>query len=161
MTGYNYQYGMSNRALDAYENGIKPLSRITCQDLKFAGWKGTKKEALAIAKAGRWLPAEWHHSGGTWYNKVDFYDPHDLVEYWQSLSPSEQIEVRLNALRESQRGKEEKKVRGSYTVWGGTHRRPRRLYDEVFTGTLIGEWIHLDGGGRKKATGNHITWEII
>jgi len=80
MTGYNYASGMSNAALDAYENGNKPLSKITALDLKLAGWHGTKAEAVRLAKSGFWRPSEWHHSGGTWYNRVDFYDPADLVK---------------------------------------------------------------------------------
>ena len=73
MAGYNYYEGMSNNALDAYEDGKKPLSRITALDLKLAGWQGTKADAMRLAKSKFWKPCEWHHSGGTWYNEVYFY----------------------------------------------------------------------------------------
>ena len=95
MAGYNYYEGMSNNALDAYQDGKKPLSRITALDLKLAGWRGTKADAMRLAKSDFWKPCEWHHSGGTWYNEVYFYDPADLVECWNDATDAE----RLNTLK--------------------------------------------------------------
>lgn len=155
MAGYSYEYGMSNAALDAYENGNKPLSKITAQDLKLAGWRGTKAEAIRLAKSGFWRPSEWHHSGGTWYNRVDFYDPAELVEAWEEAS----ADSRSVALAQDA-PTEEKRVAGEYKLWGGSRKHPTVVGHESFTGTLRGNWIHLDGGGRKKATGNHIKWQI-
>ena len=154
MAGYNYDYGMSNAALDAYENGNKPLSKITAQDLKWAGWKGTKSDAARLAKSGFWQPCEWHHSGGTWYNRVDFYDPADLVEAWENSTD----ESRSSALAQDEPGAE-KRVTGEYKIWGGSRKRPTIIGYESFTGTLRGNWIHLDAGGKKKASGNHIEWK--
>lgn len=156
MAGYNYYEGMSNNALDAYEDGKKPLSKITAQDLKLAGWQGTKAEALRLAKSGFWQPCEWHHSGGTWYNRVDFYDPTELVEKWRGTSEQK----RLNALEPEEKSNEEKKVRGEYTLWGGSRRRPKIVGYEPFIGTLRGNWIYLKNGDKKKANGNHIRWEV-
>jgi hypothetical protein len=155
MTGYNYYQGMSNNALDAYENGKKPLSKITAQDLKWAGWKGTKAEAIHLAKSGFWDTSEWHHSGGTWYNRVDFYDPAELVEKWEEAS----ADSRSVALAQDEDA-DEKRVAGEYTLWSGSRKHPTVVGHESFTGTLRGDWIHLDGGGKKKASGNHIKWEI-
>ena len=52
--GYDYEAGMSVNALRAYEDGRKPISKITADDLKFAGWTETKKLAVALAKDGFW-----------------------------------------------------------------------------------------------------------
>jgi hypothetical protein len=158
MTGYNYYQGMSNNALDAYENGKKPLSKITAQDLRQAGWKGTKAEAIRLAKSDFWRPSEWHHSGGTWYNRVEFYAAADLIEAWQELTATEQDAHRKTCKTRAEPAKGER-VTGSYTIWGGSRQHPRKIGEETFAGALTGDWIHLDGGGRKKATGNHITWE--
>mgnify|MGYP003116758921 CR=1 FL=1 len=49
MAGYNYAYGMSNNALDAYEEGIKPISQITAEDLRRVCWRGTKADAIRLA----------------------------------------------------------------------------------------------------------------
>tara|TARA_B100000519_G_scaffold196259_1_gene202352 strand:- start:3347 stop:3820 length:474 start_codon:yes stop_codon:yes gene_type:complete len=157
MAGYNFYAGMSNNALNAYEDGKKPLSRITALDLKLAGWRGTKAEALRLAKSEFWKPCEWHHSGGTWFNRVDFYDPADLVECWNDATDAE----RLNALKKEEPKPEEKRVRGEFTIWGGTRRRPRKVGTKPFIGTLKNNWIFLDSGGKKKANGNHIKWEVV
>ena len=109
MAGYNYYEGMSNNALDAYENGIKPLSKITALDLKLAGWTGTKADAMRLAKSEFWKSCEWHHSGGSWYNSVDFYNPADLVDSWGSASSAE----RIDALKTEEPKLEEKKCAGN------------------------------------------------
>tara|TARA_R110000787_G_scaffold277678_1_gene387130 strand:- start:722 stop:1195 length:474 start_codon:yes stop_codon:yes gene_type:complete len=157
MAGYNYYEGMSNNALDAYENGIKPLSKITALDLKLAGWTGTKADAMRLAKSEFWKSCEWHHSGGSWYNSVDFYNPADLVEYWDAASSAE----RVDALKTKEPIVEELQVRGEYTLWGGTRKRPRKIGSQPFVGTLKNNWIFLDDGTKKKASGNYITWEVV
>ena len=157
MAGYNYHAGMSNRAVDAYHSGIKPLSKITAADLRGAGWTETKTKAIALAKSGFWKPGEWHHSGGTWYNRVDFYDAADLVANWKCLTTVEQAnEIAKCQIATPQTGE---RVQGEYVIWGGSRRRPRKIGAEKFTGIKTGDWITLDDGSRKKASGNHITWE--
>ena len=116
-----------------------------------------KADGMRLAKSEFWLPCEWHHSGGTWYNEVYFYDPVELVESWNDATNEE----RLNALKKEEPKPEEKRVRGEFTLWGGTRRRPRRVGTQPFTGTLKNNWIFLDDGGKKKASGNHIRWEVV
>jgi len=158
MVGYSFENGMSNNAVAAYENGIKPLSKITILDLRAAGWEGTKKLAQALAKDGTWPRAEWHHSGGTYYNRVDFYDPTQLMDAWGEMTHKDR-EYKLQQISEKQAPSEGQKVTGKYAEFGGSRRRPRFLGHTEFTGLLVGAWIHLDDGGRKKATGNHIEWK--
>ena len=161
MSGYNHAQGMSNRAVTAYAEGKKPLSKFTLEDLRNAGWQRSKKEAIALAKSGQWRPSEWHHSGGTWYNSVDFFDPRDLLEV-QPLQGEQQgttktYYAKIHAWLEDC----DHRVTGSYSIFGGSRRRPTHLGTEKFTGTLRGNWIHLDDGGKKKADGNHISWELL
>lgn len=158
MAGYDYQAGMSNNAVEAYDRGVKPISSITRQDLDQAGLDIPIAFARWLAKQGHWSPAEWHHSGGTWYNEVEFYDPVELA----AVIAEEGLDI--SALRgqwKSSAGQPKTagaRVRGSYAEFGGTRRRPRFVGDVAFTGTLAGDWIHLDGGGKKRADGRHITW---
>ena len=77
--GYDHDAGMAVKAVRAYERGVKPISKITVADLKEAGWTKSKKLAVSLAKQGVWHSHEWHHSGGEWFNKVDFYDPSHLI----------------------------------------------------------------------------------
>ena len=155
MTGYN-DFSMSNNAVAAYADGVKPLSKITIADLRAAGWQSSKALAVRLTKAGIWTAAEWHHSS-KYFNRVDFYDPAELVEAWNNLdepSRRDHLAARpadVNAVR----------VSGVYVEWGGSRRRPRRLRDVEFTGDLLGDWIYLDAGGRKKASGNHVTWRPL
>ena len=158
MTGYNYAAGMSNRAVSAYEDGLAPLSRITVAMLRQAGWQDTKALAKALAKSGKWSAAEWHHTGGTWYNSTDFYRASDLVEFWKDLTLEQRQQIKERAtIKKSP----PVKVRGQYTIWGGSRRRPRRMGEQKFTGTKTGNWIKLDQGGRKKASGHWITWTEV
>ena len=159
MSGYDYDAGMSVNAIDAYECGRKPLSKISLDDLRFAGWKGTKALATSLAKSGFWRTSEWHHSGGTWYNKVDFYNPLELVDFWDSCDDQRKLELQnTNSKKTAGDGV---RVKGSFVLWGGSRRSPRRVGEQDFEGTLKGNWIYLDAGGKKKAAGNHITFAEI
>ncbi len=154
MAGYNYTEGMSNRAVTAYMAGKAPLTKITLKQMRDCGWKGTKKEALILAKQDEWKPCEWHHSGGTWYNKVNFYDPNDLAD----LSPEDIHQCKIN---NETKDDVVKRVKGSFVIWGGSRKRPKQIGDQHFTGILKNGWVYLDAGGKKKATGNWIIVEEI
>ena len=159
MTGYNHAHGMSNNAVAAYNRGAAPISQITAGDLKAAGWDGTVKLAKHLAKVGVWRTSEWHHSGGTWYNKVDFFDPADLVGAWAEMDEDDRDAAKAAASAKAVPA-EGQRVSGTYTVWGGSRRHPRRVGEREFTGLMVGNWIAVDGGGRKSANGNSITWRI-
>ena len=141
MAGYNFCLGMSNNAVAAYEDGVKPLSQITRADLQDAGLAITLQFAKWLAKRRHWQSHEWHHSGGSYFNRVKFYDPRHLAEL------VEDGDLDLVALQELFQAE----------------KREARLPDvlvrrEAFQGTKVGDWIHLGGGGKKKASGKHISW---
>ena len=159
MAGYDHSAGMSNNATAAYSVGVKPISQISRADLDEAGLNTLPVDfARWLARKGHWPAAEWHHSGGSWFNKVNFYDPAHLCEL------IDEGDLDLVALRSEWKRPAETnsaRVRGRYAEWGGSRRRPTLLGHVEFTGTLAAGWIHLDTGGRKKASGNHITWHPI
>lgn len=160
--GYDWDRGMSNNAVWAYEDGRKPLSRFTAQDLKDAGWKETKRLALALAASGFWSTTEWHHTGGDYYNKVAFYNPAVLVDRWAALTDAERQEKREQNKPAPKALVEEIEVKGSYAVWYKNGRGRRRIsHRETFQGVKRGDWIHLSTGGRKNAYGRNISWEIV
>ena len=160
MAGYNFFLGMSNNAVAAYADGVKPLSQITRSDLQDAGLAITLRFARWLANRGHWRSYEWHHSGGTYFNRVKFFDPQHLAEL------VEDGDLDLAALREQfdAEGREDSppdegiKVSGSFAVWERRYGRNVLARRETFQGTKIGDWIHLDGGGKKKASGKHISW---
>ena len=170
MAGYN-GYSMSNNAVAAYDEGKKPLSKIKASDLKASGWLYSAGFAKWLAKQKRrnghfdndymiWEPAEWHHTSKE-YNCTNFYDPDDLLNAWIDVPDERRNELFLD-YADSQKSKAKTgiPVKGTYVEFTGTRRRPKANEVE-FTGTLIGNWIHLHRGGKKKADGNHITWEKI
>ena len=156
MAGYDHQAGMSNNAVAAYAAGVKPITQIGRADLDDAGLDIPVAFAHWLAREGHWSAAEWHHSGGTWYNRVDFYDPEILAADVRDGA------LDLGALRALWKAPKSEagaaRVRGSYSEFGGSRRRPRYMGEVEFTGRLVGDWIHIDGGGKKRASGNHITW---
>ena len=160
MAGYNFCLGMSNNAVAAYEDGVKPLSQITRADLQDAGLAITLQFAKWLAKRRHWQSDEWHHSGGSYFNRVKFYDPRHLAELvedgdldlvaLQELFQAEKREARLPD--------EGIEVSGTYAVWERRYGRNVLVRREAFQGTKVGDWIHLGGGGKKKASGKHISW---
>lgn len=160
--GYDWDRGMSNNAVWAYEDGRKPLSKFTAQDFKDAGWKETKRLALALAESGFWTTDEWHHSGGGYYNKVSFYDPQILVQRWNNLTNEQRAEHRENNKPSPKTPVEDIKVTGRYAVWTRGYRgRPTVSHHVSFEGVKRGDWIHLSTGKRKNAYGRNITWEPV
>lgn len=157
MSGYSYREGMSNGAVEAYDSGLFPLSRLTVDGLRDAGWRETKTLAKALAKSGQWHRAVWHHTSNR-YNQTDFYNPADLVAYWEGMTVEDRRQIKAD-LACKKAAIEAVRVRGSFAIWGGSRRRPRRVGEQAFEGTKIGAWIQLDGGGKKLADGRWIRWE--
>jgi len=160
MSGYD-GFSMSNNARDAYDQGKRPLSQFKAADLKAAGWPGTLAFAQWLGREGHWQPCEWHHSSKE-FNATDFFDPIELVEWWDGLDDAERSELlqRFISTIRPRKAAEEVRVEGTYIAWSGSRRHPKATEVE-FTGTLRGDWITLDGGGRKKASGRHITYRAI
>jgi len=159
--GYDYERGMSNRALEAYREGRQPLSRWTAGELRESGWKHTLKLARHLAKAGVWHSWEWHHSGGTYFNRVYFYDAAQLLESWGALSEDERR--RHMAECAAPKIEDEESVEGSLalfeTRWRGGRPYSVQVGRQEFTGIKRGKWIFLDGSNAKKrASGKHISW---
>jgi len=160
--GYDYDAGMSNRALAAYEEGRKPLSKWTAAALRRGGWEHTLKLAKYLAKVGVWHSWEWHHSGGTYYNEVTFYDVAELVDRWNALSDDSR--QRHIAECAAPKADDVERVTGSFalfeTRWTRAGRpRTVEVGRREFTGTRRGAWIHLDGTNkRKRASGKHLSW---
>ena len=161
--GYDHDAGMSNRAIAAYSAGRQPLSRWTAAELRRGGWKHTLRLAKHLAKTGLWRSAEWHHSGGTYFNRVAFYDVSNLVDRWSALTASEQqqkiAECNVPSVAEGV------KVAGTYTIFETRwyRRRPRQVEagQQEFTGVKIGAWIYCDSDIKKKAAGKHLRYHAI
>lgn len=155
MSGYDYDLGMSNRAVAAYQAGLRPLSKFNTADFREIGI--SKAFATWLAKNGYWRSCEWHHSSN-FFNKTYFYDLEDLRAV---------LLEQIGELQEMYRSKPkpvEKEgfpVTGSYTIWGGSMNRRKKIGTREFTGIKKGDWIHVDGGGKKKASSQHLQWKKV
>lgn len=159
MAGY-CNYSMSNNAVGAYHDGRKPLSKITAKDVAEAGFTEPLAFAKWLAKHGHWDASEWHHTSKE-YNRTDFYDADDLADWWNNDLDQAQRDKYLADYRDTKpKPTVEVRVTGTYTEFTGSRNHPKPV-QIAFTGTLRGDWIHLDNGKRKRATGNWITFTTI
>jgi len=157
MAGY-YGYSMSNNAVDAYRNGLRPLSQLKSSHLKLVGWPHSLSFAKFLAKIGQWESYECHHTSKE-FNCTNFYSPEILVEWWQDEAIERQQELLDMFKAEQNKTKCDEQVCGEYTEFSGSRRHPKTTTVK-FTGTLRGNWIYLKSG-RKKANGNHIRWRRV
>lgn len=82
MAGYS-GYSMSNNAIQAYNEGKMPLSKITRKELD-------KYNITMSVELFKWIcqckniikPCEWHHTS-KYYNETDFYDLRKPLKYCQ------------------------------------------------------------------------------
>ena len=152
---------MSVNAVEAYDEGRFPISRLRRQQLDDAGIPKSIPVGFAryLADTGHWKPCEFHHTGGTWFNKTDFYSTDGLADTLDQLRDDGKLEELLTKYRAANRSKrgtapntEGTRVCGRYAYFTGSRRnRRRRAHWVEFTGTLRDGWVHLDTGGRKSA----------
>jgi hypothetical protein len=73
MSGYNWNAGMSNCAVAAYEDGLLPASKLAAA-LKERGYK----VSTAFIREN-FTANEWHHTSAK-FNATDFYDLREVIE---------------------------------------------------------------------------------
>lgn len=115
MSGYNYQMGMSNNAVNAYCEGLVPASKIP------------GVPAALVRQYAR--PAEWHHTSKA-YNRTDFYWPGDVralfgLESNEDQAPDPRAVAALAAWKQSQGSVQiHEHCRVEWLEWDGSLRRP-------------------------------------
>lgn len=78
MAGYDWKNGMSNNAVDAYENGEKPLSKWNKTEILNAiselGWNADLFKGFKVSDLKEVLLEEssWHHTS-KFFNETSFY----------------------------------------------------------------------------------------
>ena len=162
MAGYN-GFSMSNNAVDAYNNGEKPLSKWTKADILEAisdyaeendlkiNMDLLKKVSAKVIKSIFLSKSSWHHTS-LMYNRTDFY----------SLDESEVVELtddKINSLIEKSKQKEEKIEEAvetwecEYLVWNGSRKHPKAT-EECAIGEIKGNWFYLSNGSKKSINAN-------
>ena len=162
MAGYN-GFSMSNNAVDAYNNGEKPLSKWTKADILEAiseyaeendlkiNMDLLKKVSVKVMKSKFLRKSSWHHTS-LMYNRTDFY----------SLDESEADELtdeKVNLLIEKSKQEEEKVEEAvetwecEYLVWSGSRKHPKAT-EERAIGEIKGNWFYLPNGSKKSINAN-------
>lgn len=127
-SGYS-GYAMSIRAVEAYENGEKPLSKWSKGDIIDAISDIDKEKAAAFSKVR--LPilkdtvlrrSSWHHTSNR-CNATDFYKVDETVIEEMSL---EEI-MELSSVKSEPEKPASNKYKGhiSYLEWSGTRKHPK------------------------------------
>lgn len=148
---YNYNsgysgYSMSNRAVEAYENGEKPISKWTktvffeelnenLEDYNISAEKinALKSLKVSILKENFLKKSSWHHTSN-YFNNTDFYKI--------NLDKIEQMTIdEINALKNQETAKKEiqepekKKGKIFYLEWSGSRKHPKateRVLENVY-----------------------------
>lgn len=137
--GYLKSPCMSVNAAQAYEDGMRPLSKLRAKDLKEAGADVTLGFAKWLAEHGYWEPDSWHHCGPN-FKEVHFYDPEGLEFLLKNELSAEQLTTFKKEYHESK--KNVKNVGQPVLV-----RRPGKTWSEKnVVGWVYGRWIYLNSG---------------
>lgn len=161
-SGY-HGFSMSNRAIDAYENGEMPLSKWTKEQilnaidnykkesddptvhLFYSVFYELAKVKASVLKAHLLLKSSWHHTS-KFCNCTDFYSiDFDLIDNlniktvkeWQkeTITKDEAAEQRYECI---------------YLEWSGT-RKPPKANEVQAKGIIKGNWFYPDGESFKKS----------
>lgn len=168
MAGYNYNKGMSNNAVYAYEVGRKPKSRWTKTDIvneirQIQSTDGGLNFDLNIlnqvckdtVKQLFLARTEWHHTG-SFYNETDFYE----VSIDSSINNKKIIDTDTSIKKSYGEVKVKKNARASWMVWDNNRKHPHIIETVVKDGYIEGDWFYyLDGNVTRKKSiyGKNIT----
>lgn len=164
-SGYN-GYSMSNRAVEAYLNGEKPLSKWTkaeiisaISEIEPSKAELLSKVKLSTLKENVLYRSSWHHTSDR-YNKTNFYSIDE--DFINGLTEEDIAEMAL-ANRDAK--KQSKTYKGDifYLEWSGTRNRPK-AEEKSFIGVNIEErgsfyYVTDDAGNKllKKKIGSNGT----
>lgn len=152
-------FSMSNRAVEAYDDGEMPLSKwskekiiievveydcFTKEDLK----KYTKK-VLAKYFLER---SSWHHTG-KFCNETDFYSINSNRAENGSIDDLEELKECYKNETKKVEKLEVKKVKVKYLEWSGSRSHPKATEVEDYA-LIIGKWAYLTGGNKKSLSSN-------
>ena len=152
MAGY-YGYSMSNNAVAAYDDGLKPISKWTKSDfLSFSFSLPEDKrqviKAARIKELKRLLKyREWHHTSSM-YNETDFYGIDE--EAIEEMTADELAS--FLAPTEEKKAAEFKAV-CTFLEWSGTRKHPKAT-EMTEEGIIRGNWFYRKNGSKKSIIAN-------
>lgn len=136
-------FSMSNRAVEAYDNGEKPLSKWTKKEIiekltneysVYFSINVLKRAPVKVVKDLVLVKTSWHHTSN-WYNETDFYS---IDEEQLSELTNEKI---IHAINDYEKKKENKKTNKKYKgkieylEWSGTRKHPKatkKIIEDIY-----------------------------
>lgn len=150
-------YSMSERARDAYNDGLVPYSKITKMHVDALGLN----MPVFIFKGFcvYFGTNEWHHTS-MHYNQTYFYNLRDVATKIKALTPQERDSI-INKIRSEKLAKDSAEVTGyyallTYEVWSGSKRFGKWVVytSEVY---IVDQTAYVLGtAGKKQTNGMHI-----
>lgn len=162
MAGYN-GWSMSNNAVDAYENGEKPLSKWRKSDIFEAIEETEEIELKCSIEKLRKLPVKvlkevclhyssWHHTSNH-YNQTDFYSLDEISIENLTDKKIDELIAEYKASKKEEKKQIEEKWKCAFLEWSGSRKHPKAT-EVVEEGIVKGDWFYRKNGSKKKTTAN-------
>lgn len=160
-SGYS-GYSMSNRAVDAYEDGEMPLSKWTKKMIisevvehEHFTEEELKKYHKNVLAEYFLFESSWHHTS-KFCNATDFYSIDEDIAKEGSIKELEEIKKRYTSERKPKKEikkLEARKAHITYLEWGGTRVHPKATNVDAYA-VIIGNWAYLENGKKKSICSN-------
>ena len=160
-SGYS-GYSMSNRAVDAYEDGEMPLSKWTKKMIisevvehEHFTEEELKKYPKNVLAEYFLFESSWHHTS-KFCNATDFYSIDEDIAKEGSIKELEEIKKRYTPERKPKKEikkLEARKAHITYLEWGGTRVHPKATNVHAYA-VIIGNWAYLENGKKKSICSN-------
>lgn len=160
-SGYS-GYSMSNRAVDAYEDGEMPLSKWTKKMIisevvehEHFTEEELKKYHKNVLAEYFLFESSWHHTS-SYCNKTYFYSIDEYIAKEGSIEELEEINKRYTLERKPKKEikkLEARKAHITYLEWGGTRAHPKATNVDAYA-VIIGNWAYLEDGKKKSICSN-------
>ena len=171
MAGYS-GWSMSNNAVDAYDEGERPLSKWTKAEILYeikeqevelqCSMEKLRKIPLKVLKDTCLKCSSWHHTS-KYYNETDFYALDiDALEELTNETIDDLIATYQSEKKEETDVKPvEEKWKCSFLEWSGTRKHPKAT-EVVEEGMIKGNWFYRKNGTKKSvnARGFHYIQSI-
>lgn len=160
-SGYS-GYSMSNRAVDAYEDGEMPLSKWTKKMIisevvehEHFTEEELKKYHKNVLAEYFLFESSWHHTS-KFCNATDFYSIDEDIAKEGSIKELEEIKKRYTPERKPKKEikkLEARKAHITYLEWVGTRVHPKATNVDAYA-VIIGNWAYLENGKKKSICSN-------
>lgn len=162
MWNMNSGYSMSNRAVDAYEDGEMPFSKWTKKMIisevvehEHFTEEELKKYHKNVLAEYFLFESSWHHTS-KFCNATDFYSIDEDIAKEGSIKELEEIKKRYTPERKPKKEikkLEARKAHITYLEWGGTRVHPKATNVDAYA-VIIGNWAYLENGKKKSICSN-------